>query len=200
FEQLDHLAIADLHVINQQFLLCRGNKLGQLFASIEWADQEARRLGFVRTPLEIGIKQFFRLLYEFFVAGNQGKAAASLRVYLRVVEGQQVKFLAIDDHHLAVIAHEVIGGAGNGHASFQKAHLQLAQVFFPSAIGKGDQCVYGNAPFDCIFERFFDFHTVKPEDYNLNALLCFFDGLDDWADAVSRLDKQFQLIQYLDSI
>src|SRR5437762_10620011 len=63
-QQLDHLAIAYFHVVNQKFLFGSFDEIGELFASIQWTDQEAGRTRFIGTPLAVTVEQIFSFLDE----------------------------------------------------------------------------------------------------------------------------------------
>ena len=42
---------------------------------------------------------------------------------------------AVDDHHLAVIADQIVGGPRNGDAALEQVHLELAKALLAAAVG-----------------------------------------------------------------
>lgn len=58
-----------------------------------------------------------------------------------------------DDHHLAVVPHEVVGRPRHSDAVLEQSHLQLSKVFLATAIRMRDQCANDDAPSRRRFER-----------------------------------------------
>jgi len=86
-----------------------------------------------------------------------------------------------------VISHQVIRSSGHGDSSRQKAHFQLAQVFFATAIGVGDERVDKDSPLHSLFEGSLDFDPVKAEDNNFDALPRFLNRFNERLDPIPRL-------------
>ena len=89
-QQLDHLAIAYFHVVNQKFLFGSFDEIGELFASIQWTDQEAGRTRFIGTPLAVTVEQIFSFLDELLVVRDECKAAAAFGIDLGEIEREQM--------------------------------------------------------------------------------------------------------------
>ena len=57
------------------------------------------------------------------------------------VEAVNVKLLAVDDHHLPVIAHQVSSRPRHGDSICEKVFLQLSEMFFATPVREGNQGV-----------------------------------------------------------
>jgi len=136
------------------------------------------------------MKELCSFLYEPTILGNDAEAAAVFNVEIGEIERQKVEFLAVHQHHLAVVTDQIIRGAGNSYALFQKPHFQLAQILFPTLAGIGDQCVYGNTTLYRVFQSPLKFTTVQAENDNLDCFLSFVDTLEQRGDAVVGLYAQ----------
>ena len=55
------------------------------------------------------------------------------------VESVHVQLFTVDDHHLAVIARQVVGRARHGDAGIQHPQLELAQPLVAAGVGVGNQ-------------------------------------------------------------
>src|SRR5258708_7552460 len=107
------------------------------------------------------------------------------------VEGEDIKVLAVHDHHLPVIAHEVAGGTRDRNSTGQKIHLQLAQTLFTAAVRECNQGVHKNAALNRVDQRTFDLGAIKTEDHNFDALLRLPNAFDQSLDSVAGLDDEF---------
>jgi hypothetical protein len=110
-------------------------------------------------------------------------------VKVRVVERQQEKLFAIDDHVLAVIANQIVRRAGYRNAFVEQAHFERAQFAFPAPVFVGDAGVNGDAAFDGANESRFDFLAIEAENGDLNVTLGVIDGVDQGLDAISGLNE-----------
>jgi len=70
----------------------------------------------------------------------------------------------VDDDHLVVIPHEVVGGARDGEAQLEQTQLELAQRLLTGPIGLRDQGVHGDPARHCVAQRLLDLRQVAPED------------------------------------
>src|SRR5690348_6089175 len=108
-----------------------------------------------------------------------------------------MELFAIDDHHLAVVADQIVGSTGDRNSAIQKAQLQLAQVLLASAIGKSDQRINCDATFYRVFQSLFDLHPVEAEDDDLDRALRPLNGFHQRLDSIPRLNKQLHATELL---
>ena len=143
-------------------------------------------------PLSIAGKKPRRFFHQFAVPGHDAEAAAPLCIKVGEVICQQIKFLTIHQHHLAVIADQVVRGTGHRDSFFQEPHFQLAQVLLSTAIGKRDQRMDKDASLGGVFQRVLDLRLVEAKNNDFNAFLCPFDGFKQGRGAIRRLNNQLQ--------
>ncbi len=105
----------------------------------------------------------------------QAETATVIDVKMSEIEREKVKFLAIDHHHLAVIANQIPCGARYRHALFEQSHFQFAEMLFAPAVGEGDQRMDEDAPLGSLYQSSFDVSYVKAENQNFDAFLRFPD-------------------------
>ena len=103
------------------------------------------------------------------------------------IESEKMQFLAVHDHHFAVVTHQLIGGAGHRHTSREQPHLQLAQVLFAAPVGVGNKRVDEDAPLRRVLERSFEFGAVETENDDFNALLRSLDPSHQRFNSIARL-------------
>src|SRR6185312_15400856 len=115
-------------------------------------------------------------------------------------EGEQVEFFLIDDHHLAVVADQIVGGAGDCNSAVQKAQLELSQVLLASAIRESNQRIDRYSTFYRVFESLFDLQPVEAENDDLDRDLRPLNGFHQWLDSISRLDQQLHATELLRSL
>jgi hypothetical protein len=80
-----------------------------------------------RNALEVGFEKLHRLVHELLVLRHDPEAAALLHVDEREVEAIDVKNSTVDDHHLRVIADEVVRCPRDGDTALQQVQLELAE-------------------------------------------------------------------------
>jgi len=97
----------------------------------------------------------------------------------------------IHDHHLAVVAGEVVGGAGHGGAGLEEPQFELAQLLFTALVGVGDERADHDAASDCGMQRLLDFLAIEPEDDDVDRLLGALDRHQERRDAVVWLNDEF---------
>ena len=106
-----------------------------------------------------------------------------------VVEGQEVELPPVDDHHLVVIADEVVGGLRDLDPDLAEARGELAHVLgLGAAVGVADQRVDRDAAHGGGLELLLDLEPVEPVDDDLDALLGPPDSFKQRLDAVPGLD------------
>jgi hypothetical protein len=145
---------------------------------------------FVRLPGGVGLEQGARGLDEPRILAREAEAAAAVHVELGVVEPEHVHF-AVHDHHLAVMAGQVVGRPADGHARREKRHLQLAQPLLPAAVGVRDQRPHRDPAPHGRRERLLQLDTVEPEDHDVDALLRALYRHQQRRNAVIGLGDQF---------
>ena len=125
------------------------------------------------------------------VRGHDAKAPALGDVEAGEVEPVQVQHAAVDDHHLAVIAHQIVGGARHRDAAVEQLHFELAQALLAAAIGVGDQGPHADASRHRGSQRVGHVAAIEPEDHDVEALLGLLDGGQDRGNAGFRLHDDF---------
>ena len=105
------------------------------------------------------------------------------------VERQNVKFFAVHNHHLAVIPHQITGGARYGNSFRQEVRFQFAEIFFTPAICKSDQRVYERTSLHGVHHGFFNFGSIKAKEDNLNTLSGLLDAFDQAVNTVPGLNQ-----------
>src|SRR5260370_41755865 len=124
--------------------------------------------------------------------GDDAEAAAVVDVQRSEIEGQQEERSAVDDHHLAVIPCEIVGGSSDRDAGGKQAHLQLPQAPLAAAICICDESLNQNAAAHGVRQGSFHFGPVETENENLDTLLSAVDRFDDRTDPVAGLNQKFQ--------
>ena len=106
------------------------------------------------------------------------------------VEAVDVKDPAVDDHHLAVVADQIVGGARHGDAGLEQVHLELAQDLGAAAIVMGGQRPHADAAGDGGLQRARDLQAIEPEDQDVDATFGLLDRGDDRGDAGVGLNDE----------
>src|SRR5207248_944813 len=125
------------------------------------------------------------------VLGDDPETAALLDVERGEVEAVDVQDLAVDDHHLAVVADEIVGGARHGDPALQQLQFEFAEALGPASILMRGQRAHAYAANDSLFEIARDLHAIEPEDQDVDGLARASDCVDDRDDAGIRLDYKF---------
>src|SRR5262245_52516615 len=86
------------------------------------------------------------------------------------IEGQQVKRPPVDEHHLAVITNQILGGARDFHAAFAQAALQLPDFFQVFFIRVSDEGMDADAAHGGRDQFLLYLEAVDAIEYNLYAL------------------------------
>src|SRR5947207_11823056 len=105
------------------------DKGGGLLAGSRGTHNEGGEAGDISLAIEIGLEELHRFLDNFRALGDNAKAAAMIDIHMDEIERQQEQRPAIDNHHLAVIANQIVRGAPYGNASLEKTGLQTAQLW-----------------------------------------------------------------------
>ena len=150
--------------------------------------------GGVDLSLGIAIEQTRSFLHQFVVTCDDSKAATSFNIEMRKVVGKNVQFLAVHDHHLAVITHQIIGSPGDGDALVEEPRFELAQGALAPSVRKSDECVNKYTALSRIFQSSFNLRFVKAEDHDLNTFLGLLDGFDQGRHAIRGLNNQLQSV------
>src|ERR1700681_2281584 len=95
-------------------------------------------------------------MHRFPVGGGQPETAAMLDVQVSKIKTKYIQLAAIDDHHLAVIAQQVVGGARHGNASRQESHFQRPEILLAAAVSKGNEGMDQNPSAHGVSQRSFN--------------------------------------------
>src|SRR4026208_1393706 len=90
----------------------------------------------------------------------------------------------VDDHELAVVARQIVGGAGDADAGAQQTHLELSKRLLASAVGMGDQRPYRRAAVARRGEGLLQIGEVEAENGDVDGFLRLTNGAYDRGDAV----------------
>ena len=116
-----------------------------------------------------------RFLHGLAVSGNKSESAAVVDIQVRKIERQQVQRFSVDDDQLIVIANQVVRGAGNGNAGFQKAHFESPQMFLAAAIDVGDEGGHFHPALGRGFQLHLYIGSVKAKNGDLHRFFGFLD-------------------------
>ena len=134
------------------------------------ADDQLVVARLVRLTRAVGLEQRARLLHELGIVGDDAEAAALLDVEPGVVEAEHVQRV-VDDHHLAVIARQIVGGARDRDPGIEQPQLELAQDLFAAAVGVRDERADDDAARDRRLERLLELDAIEAEDDDVDRLL-----------------------------
>src|SRR5439155_9554181 len=132
-----------------------------------------------RLPIEVRCDKLRGFLDHASVLGHGAAAAALLDVERREAEPVDVEGPVVNDHHLAVVANEIVRGARDGDAPFEQLHLELPQCLCAAPVrvcGQGadaDTAPHGG------LELAGDVPAVEPEDEQIYVLPSFSYRLQD---------------------
>src|SRR5205823_11882772 len=102
-----------------QQLSLRGLKEGcKALSRVDWTDHQLVAVRGEGLALDVGVKELGSFVYNIAVLGHDTEGAAPC-VQVGKVVGEQIEFFAINQHHLAVVARQIIGRARNSDAFFQ---------------------------------------------------------------------------------
>ena len=191
--------VADLRVVDEQLLLRLADERGQQLARVLRADHEAvvaRRVGLA---VAVRLEQRAASLTSRLSRGDHAEAAALLDVQLGVVEAEDVQHV-VDDHHLAVIARQIVGGARHGDAGVEQPQLELAQALLAAAVGVRDQRPDHDAARHGRLERLLELDAIEAEDDDVDRLPGLTHRFQQRGEAVVGLDDQLHGVASTDSL
>src|SRR5262249_49669933 len=178
-QNLQHRIVAHLGIVDEQLPARAAEKPRELVARVFRADDEPVVPGRVRQAVEVGREELLRLRHELSILRHDAEAPALLHVEAGEVEAVDVEDLAVDDDHLAVITHEVVGGGRHRPSGLEQLHLELAKTFGAATILMGGERADAHPARHGSLERAADLGAVEAEDQNVNVLLGLLDGRDD---------------------
>ena len=111
----------------------------QALAGVHRAHQEVLHPARVGLAVEVRLEEAEGLLHQPALSRRHPERAALVDVSAGEVEREDEEPAPVDDHDLAVVAHEVVGGARHGGADLQEALLQLAQGLLAARARVRDQ-------------------------------------------------------------
>src|SRR6185312_4764363 len=196
-EKFKEVAVAELHFVHQQLFLCAGDEFSEALARIDGADYQIFcRVGEL-LPARIAVEESNIFLDESGLGDDNTEGTAEVDIQVREVEAEEIEQLVVDDHHLAVVTDEVIGGACNGNALRQQPRFQAAKISFFALIGVRDERFHAHASLGGSHERFFDLGPVETEDQDANGLFRFAQCVEQGLDALVRLNEQLHAFPFL---
>src|SRR6185369_5559609 len=110
-----HRIVTDLRVVDEELLSCALDESGQALPRVFGADDEARVRRRVGLPLEVCFEQLHRFVDELVILRHDAEAPAFFHIEAREIEAVNVEDPAVDDHHLAVVTNQVVGGPRHGN-------------------------------------------------------------------------------------
>ena len=130
-------------------------------------------------------------LHELAILRDDAEAPALGDVEPGEVEAVHVEDALVDDHHLAVIADEIVGAAGHGHAGGQQPQFQLPQDLVAAAVSVRDDGAHVDPTLHRPFEGVRNLVPIVPEDEHVDGLFRLFDGSNNGPDASVGLNDEF---------
>ena len=191
FEDADHLRIAHFRIVNKQLLLRALQESGELFARIHGTDDKIRLPSRVGLTHGVGLEQLDSLRHQFFVSGNKAEASAVFEIQRRKIKREYVELAPVDNHHLPVIAGQIVSRASYRDSLRQQPHLQLPQILFTTAIRISDEGMNEDPSVDRVDQGLFNLAPVESKDENFDALFGAINRLHQGRDTVARLYHQF---------
>jgi hypothetical protein len=165
-----------------------GSLTSELLASIRRTHQERRTAGLVPVPLYVGIEKFAGFPHHVAIARHYAETAAALDIQISHVECQQVHLAPVDDHHLAVISHQVVRRSRYRDTITQQPCFQLAQIGLAGAVRMCDQRVHGHPALNRVGHCAFHLALIEAEDEHLHTCFRALNGSYDRRYALSGLD------------
>ncbi len=101
-----------------------------------------------------------------------------------------MQLLAIDDHHLAVVPHEIVSGSRHGHSAVKQAQLELAKALLPAFIRVRNQRPHRDAALHGRRQRIGHVRPIEPEDEDVDRFSGPLDRGDRGDDASVRLSQE----------
>src|SRR5262249_1411942 len=111
-----------------------------------------------------------------------------------IVEAVDVQRVAVGDHHLRVVADELIGSAADDDAAFEHAQLDLAQAFLSTGVRVGNQRAYFDSTLHRRLDRLLDLFDVEGEDEDVDRFFRAFNRVQNGFDAVSWLNNKLHAV------
>ena len=189
FEKPQNLFVGDLGIVNPQLFARFLNKGGELSAGIHGTHDKSLKAAAVGLPVKVGIEKPDRLLNNFGIRDHQAETAAVLNIHVNKVERQQEQGAPIDNHHLAVVTDEIVGGSAHRDSRLQEPHLQSAQLGFATAVGMSDESTNRNAPARSGLQSILEFFPVQAKYQDIDTLLGLLDRRQKGRDAVAGLNQ-----------
>jgi hypothetical protein len=120
-----------------------------------------------------------------------------------VIEGEQKEPTAIDDHHLAMVTHELFVGASQPYIAFRQTFFEPLDLLQVVLAGISDQGMDKDAAGGGFDQSLLDFQPVQSIDNDFNACFGLSDSFDqrfytvawlnDYAHLLKRIGRQGEL-------
>jgi hypothetical protein len=101
-----------------------------------------------------------------------------IHVQISEVESQHVQFPPVDNHHLSVVASQIVGGAGYSDALGEQPHFQFPQILFPATIRVRDQGVNEYTAAGRVHQSFLNLASIEAKNEYFYTFFGFINGLD----------------------
>ena len=189
--QPQHRVVAHPRVVNQELFARAADEPPETLARVLGADHETRVTWDIRPAVEVSHEQLGGFVHELLIPADDAEAAARRDVEAGEIEAVDVKEPAVDDHHLPVVPHEIVGGPRDGDARLDEAHLEPAKAPGPAAVGVRCQRAHPDAASHRRLEGLRDLGPIEPENHNVDALLRLLDGGHDGGDSGVGLNNEF---------
>src|ERR1044072_1241577 len=185
-----HLVVRDVRIVDVERGLRLAQEAIQPRARALGADDQVADARRVVRAVGVGLEQAQQLLDDARRPGDDTETAA-LDVLPGVVEAEDERRAAIDDQHLAVIAHHVVVRAVDGDALLQHALFELAQALFAALVRVRDERDDFDAALDRGGQRLLELVEVETEDDDGHPPLRPFHGGEQPLYALIGLRDQF---------
>jgi hypothetical protein len=103
-QQTDHCRIAHGGIVDKQLLARAFDECRELPSRVRRAHHEIPEPGLIQRSFGVRLEQPRRFVHQLRVSGDDAETTAALDIQICQIEGEQVQFPPVDDHHLPVVA------------------------------------------------------------------------------------------------
>src|SRR6266545_4395306 len=146
-------------------------------------------------PLGVNFEQVNRLGDHRRIFRNDTEGAAVVNVKESEIEGEQEEPAAIDDHHLAMITHELFGGARHPYTASRQTFFEPLDLLQIILVGVSDQCMDKDAAGGGFDQSLLDLQPVQSIDNDFNACFGLSDSFDQRFYTVAWLNDYAHLLE-----
>src|SRR6266511_17239 len=142
-------------------------------------------------PLGVNFKQVNRLVNHSLVFRNDAEGAA----VVNVKESEKEEPAAINDHHLAMVTHELFGGARHPYTASRQTFFEPLDLLQIILVGVSDQGMDKNAAGGGFEQSLLDLKPVQSIDNDFNACFGLSDSFDQRFYTVAWLNDYAHLLE-----